>query len=380
MLIWLLATALAQDPVNDADSDVDATIIVYGDAALAEARAQVSSAFADLGWQGEQRGDTIVFKPPENWIGKATFLPDGRFEFSTPLIPIRGADLGASGQPGGDGMRGLPRDTCGSVDRGDEVVIRSSLAQLDGSSYVGPVNVLFSVYVSQNSDTAIWSESHIITFADNQFSVPIGTTNALDDVDVQGGGYWIGMTPQGEVERSRVPLTNVAVVRDLGRSDGPCSPSPTDYDPFAQVQPSAGAVASVGTHIGPSRERRYARIREVLDASADEVSHYREVVQATATQDKVAELPERLDSLWTDGRPLYGSKRIRKQDERREAVLEHWATRAENMAGRLVCRTIETWLANVVLYSEDPITEGEYLEYEARRTDGRRLPRNPVMP
>ncbi len=385
MFTWLLALALAQEaPVAldpPADDDADVVIIVYGDEQLEEARAEITASFQDLGWAADRRGDTIVFKPPQAWIGKATFLPDGRFEFSTPIIPIRGADVGASGQPGGSGARRLPSDACGSGNQTKEVIVRNELHLLDGGDYVGPVDLTFSIYARQDSDLAIWSETQTISLAEGRFATPIGVISSLDNVDWQRGNYWMGLTVSGEIERAREPMQNVVFERRSSTSTGPCSVSEDEYDPFAQQatgpngQGAVGAVASVTTGLGPSRERRYAHIRQVLDASSEEVSNYREVVQTIATQSRVGQLPDQLDDLWNDGKPLYGTRRIRNVDDRRTAILEHWATRAENTAGQLVCRSIEGWLGETVVYSENPITESEYLHYESMRTDGRRLPR-----
>ena len=66
---------------------------------------------------------------------------------------------------------------------------------------------------------------------------------------------------------------------------------------------------------------------------------------------------------------------LNQMPDRRAVVLEHWATRADNIAGHMVCQAIEDWLMGTVIYSEHPITAEEYAEYEAKRTDGRRLPR-----
>ncbi len=385
MLTWLLAFALAQEaPVAvdpPAEEAADVVITVYGREALDAARDEVTASFQDLGWTADRRGDSIVFKPPQSWIGKATFLADGRFEFSTPIIPIRGADVGASGQPGGSGARGLPSGACGPGAQTKEVIVRNEIHVQDGSDYEGPVDLTFSVYARQDSDVALWSETQAISLAEGRFATPIGVTMSLDDVDWQRGDYWMGITVAGEIERAREPMQNVAFERRSSTSVGPCSVGEDDYDPFAQQatgpngQGAVGAVASVTTGLGPSRERRYAHIRQVLDASSDEVAHYREVVQATATQSRVERLPEQLDALWADGEPLYGSRRIRDVHDRRVTVLEHWATRADNLAGQMVCESIEGWLDNTVVYSESPITEAEYLQYESQRTDGRRLPR-----
>jgi hypothetical protein len=385
VLTWLLAFALAQeapaadDPLTDPDADV--VIIVYGDEQLEEARAEITASFHDLGWAADRRGNTIVFKPPQAWIGKATFLADGRFEFSTPIIPIRGADVGAAGQPGGSGARTLPSDACGPGEQTKEVIVRNELHLLSGGDYVGPVDLTFSVYARQDSDVSLWSEAQTISLAEGRFATPIGIINSLDNVAWQRGNYWMGIAVAGEVERAREPMQNVAFERRSSTSTGPCSIGEDEYDPFAQQatgpngQGAVGAVASVTTGLGPSRERRYAHIRQVLDASADEVASYRSVVQTIATQSRVGQLPDRLDDLWNDGKPLYGSRRIRNADERRTTILEHWATRAQNTAGQLVCRSIEGWLSETVVYSDNPITEAEYLHYESMRTDSRRLPR-----
>lgn len=408
VIIWLLALALAQeapvdtsidddtgvpvvDPPADSDTiavvvdppaeenDADAVIVIYGREDLEDARAQITASFQDLGWEADRRGDTIVFKPPQAWIGKATFLPDGRFEFSTPIIPIRGADVGASGQPGGSGARRLPGDACGPGSETKEVIVRNELHLLDGSDYPGPVDLTFSIYARQDSDVALWAETQTISLAEGRFAAPIGVVNPLNDVDWQREGYWMGLTVSGEVERARAPMQNMAFERRSSTSVGPCSVAEDEYDPFAQQatgpngQGAVGAVASVTTGFGPSRERRYAHIRQVLDASADEVAEYRGVVQAIATQSRIGDLPEQLDALWNEGKPLYGSRRIRKMEDRRTVILEHWATRAENPAGRMVCEAIKDWLGETVAYSDHPITEAEYLHYESMRTDGLRL-------
>lgn len=112
--------------------------------------------------------------------------------------------------------------------------------------------------------------------------------------------------------------------------------------------------------------------RKVEDAQAralhgvrPELGRYRAVVRETAFQDALDELPARLDALWERGVALEGEGRLLGPVDRRQAVLHHWASRADTPEGDGVRRVIALWLRETVMDSDHPVTPQEKAEAEA---------------
>ncbi|MCA9493490.1 MAG: type II toxin-antitoxin system HicA family toxin [Myxococcales bacterium] len=139
--------------------------------------------------------------------------------------------------------------------------------------------------------------------------------------------------------------------------------------------PTVEAGAGATFWLLPGERKRDAVQRAVLDRTHDERDALLAVTVRTAIEAWVDQLPGKLDALWTTGAPLTGSgPTLGTEVERRDAVLEYWATRAEGPEGSYVMDTVETWLRQV-LWEQMPPTEQELTTWDARRSDGRTLPR-----
>lgn len=136
--------------------------------------------------------------------------------------------------------------------------------------------------------------------------------------------------------------------------------------------PMSGGGLSVAM---PGGRKVDAQQTKVLDETRDEIEAYISVVRRTEFENMLAQLPDRLDRLWSDGTPIDPNKpALATPAERRRVALELWATRTETPEGQRAAAAIEAWLSAVVQSSPDPITDAERSEFNARRTDGRTLP------
>lgn len=244
MNAWWLALALAQDPtVEPPEPEV---IVVYGGAAIREARAVVARKLASEGWRQvrEARDGSTVFAGPERWMGTLWLRPDGLIDFRMPLL-----NTASPGNP-------------------------------------------------QN------------TYAPEQ-----------------------------------------------------------GFDPNAPVT-SPTYVGATFTRAS-AKKLQGARDR-TLDAVMPELMSLRQILAVTAFEAEVVRpLPARLDALWRDGVPLEGQAALATVPARRQALLDHWATRTDTPEGELVRDTIEDFLREVVGNSPDPVTADERAAAEAKA--GRRL-------
>ena len=63
-------------------------VVVWGEHHVRQARAVVIREMESEGWEAlkKRRGDRVVFRPPEAWMGKAFLTVDGRLEFGRPIL------------------------------------------------------------------------------------------------------------------------------------------------------------------------------------------------------------------------------------------------------------------------------------------------------
>jgi hypothetical protein len=153
-----------------------------------------------------------------------------------------------------------------------------------------------------------------------------------------------------------------------GLAESPPAPPVMGGDP--RMAPTAGGGATV--FLFPGDRKVEAAQQRIRDETRDEIDTLVTIQRNTAQEQRLDRLPDRLDRLWTDGIPLEGGTVLDTPEARRRVVLTEWATRADTPEGREVQRTIEAWLAAVVQPSDDPITDAERAEFEARA--GRPLP------
>ena len=91
------------------------------------------------------------------------------------------------------------------------------------------------------------------------------------------------------------------------------------------------------------------------------------------TETRVQDLPERLEQLWLHGTPLEDGPLLETFPERKEAIFQHWTTRADNMWGDRVRVSVEAFIRSEVQYSEHAYTDEELVKLNERRTCGREL-------
>jgi hypothetical protein len=94
LLVW---AALAQDPASEAPETppdfVDGVeeVLVVGEHVVTEARAVVVRRLEALGYKSKRERDgSVILRPPEAWMGKATLTPFGDLELATPFIAVEG--------------------------------------------------------------------------------------------------------------------------------------------------------------------------------------------------------------------------------------------------------------------------------------------------
>lgn len=118
----------------------------------------------------------------------------------------------------------------------------------------------------------------------------------------------------------------------------------------------------------PDRER-------LMEAIWLEVTAWRQARELEAFQRHVTtELPAQLTRLWEEGVPLYGGPTLATQIERRDALVDHWATRACSGDGDVVRSAVEAFLRYEVQESAVPLTADQVRSIEARSIcRGRRL-------
>jgi len=201
---------------------------------------------------------------------------------------------------------------------------------------------------------------------------------ANGDLIFRGPARWTGaarVTQEGLISFTRP----VVVYSSFDLAEATISPE-RDQDPdgSGEAYPGLGrdrpaAVLSPRLLILPSKRKLAAAQGKVLTGIQPELTHYRAVLQETAFQETLYELPGRLDALWEQGVPLVGGEVLETPEARRAAALDYWATRADTPHGHQVCQEVELWLARTVQPSEHPVTRAEQDAANARRSDGRRL-------
>lgn len=91
---WLLV-ALAQEPEPTEPApptDDGYELVVWGPAAIRQARSDVVRAFGDAGWRkGKESDGRVIFRPPEPWMGRAVLQYDGTLWFRRPVLAFRDA-------------------------------------------------------------------------------------------------------------------------------------------------------------------------------------------------------------------------------------------------------------------------------------------------
>lgn len=182
----------------------------------------------------------------------------------------------------------------------------------------------------------------------------------------RGPEGWMGkarLYSSGDLQFS-TPVLAINGPRESGGNDGVAR----GFDNDAQSGTVGISVAPL-----PSGRKVRAAQAEIRDTVQPLVLEYRKKIQGRHFAVYVGSLPERFDALWERGESFMGDGLVEDMDARRAEVLEFWGTRLDSPEGRVVSRTVENWLRNVVQNSDHPVTPQEKAAAEAKREDGRSL-------
>ena len=195
---------------------------------------------------------------------------------------------------------------------------------------------------------------------------------------------WMG---RAELDREgdldfRYPFARLKRVKAVDTTDPPDGSSPGfDRDPGGMVfidgatgqRTNTLPAGQASLWLLPSRrilDAAYAKVRKTVQPELQRIDTLQ---RDTLVRERLDALPGELDALWRDGIALDGGARLETREERVEAVLRFWGTRADTFEGKQVTRSTEGWIQGV-LYDAVQISETQRAEAEALRVDGRTLP------
>ena len=124
-----------------------------------------------------------------------------------------------------------------------------------------------------------------------------------------------------------------------------------------------------------SRAKLEPQKARVVQATHPQVDAWREALVGRAMEDKIGRaLPDRLDQLWSEGRPLEGEGPVLETPEtRRAAMLDHWSSRTCTPEGDAVAEVVALFLEYEVQSSGHPVTAAEQDRANASQACSRRL-------
>lgn len=113
----------------------------------------------------------------------------------------------------------------------------------------------------------------------------------------------------------------------------------------------------------------------VADTVHEPSERWRRALISQSMQNRIdQELPARLDRMWVAGHPLEGEgPALLSIDQRRQAILAYWASRADTPEGHLVAGAIEAFIEGVIQVSGSPVQPAEEAEANALAGGVRRL-------
>ena len=169
------------------------------------------------------------------------------------------------------------------------------------------------------------------------------------------------------------------VLHDDGRVE--VKRQPVRFEPpVAKVTPASYlACILVPLCIRPGGQlvspRRYHQFeREAWTTLSEPVASWNDRIADAAIDAKLANLPERLEALWSRGEPIEGDKPLADAASRRRALLDLWDSRTENDWGERIREGIEAFVREVIEPSASPYTAAEREAFEARRKSTRPFP------
>ncbi len=160
----------------------------------------------------------------------------------------------------------------------------------------------------------------------------------------------------------------------MGDHPSDVAPLSPDHEIGSPVSRQGQALPTFAVQFGvPSQRKIKAKQERVFVDVREELSAYGAVIRETRFRERLAELPDRLDALWRDGVPLDPGPPLTTPEAKRAALLDFWATRSETPEGDAFTRAVEVWID--VTLTDAPITDAEASAAQAKRADGRVLPR-----
>lgn len=139
----------------------------------------------------------------------------------------------------------------------------------------------------------------------------------------------------------------------------------TTYATDLERNDVTGMRAETGFWLLPSTRLLERARAEALVAVGPSLQAYRDTYAGSRFDEGLQKLPARLDALWSEGAALGDGPPLATPGDRRAAVLELWATRADTPEGEAVRRAVEAWLGAVVQASPHPVTAEERRAAEA---------------
>jgi len=95
LMLWLvLIAAWADDAPPETTSDAALEITVWGDHAIKQARSAIIREMEAMGYRPVDRPEgTVVFRPPQRWMGRVTLDVHGDLSFGRPVVAYKSAQL-----------------------------------------------------------------------------------------------------------------------------------------------------------------------------------------------------------------------------------------------------------------------------------------------
>jgi hypothetical protein len=186
-------------------------------------------------------------------------------------------------------------------------------------------------------------------------------------------GWFVFVPPAAWIGRARLSREGSLVLgKPIVAIAGVTTP-PVEYSPEATLERTdqAAVVPAASFWILPSRRRIAAAHQKILEAVDPSLDAYLATIWATRFNEAIDALPGRLDRLWNEGLAFDGQTTLATKAERRAAVLDFWATRADTPEGEQTREAVAAWLDATVQASADPLTEAEIADAEKRA--GRKL-------
>ncbi len=121
------------------------------------------------------------------------------------------------------------------------------------------------------------------------------------------------------------------------------------------------------------RRKFQAQKGRTLARIDQDVQTYGDRVADRHLEGTLAELPDRLEALWTEGVPLRGEAPVETPEDRRAALLDYWESRTDTLWGDQVRITVEAFLRSVVQEGPHAFTEEEVEAFNAQRRCERSL-------